>query len=364
MLARLYGKKLGHGSLAVVTEGFEVTLRRAALLKGVYAVDQAASYVDGEAPTHGADARHGVYVGPLGCVGQMFEQGHHEHHFIMVTPNSDQLPRDLVKLLSGYQKERSVKFMAPSAWAAQVVAKFLGECLVVPHGVSPEYAPIPDVNASTRADYLAGQFRVIHFSTSERQRKGTVELLQAWQSLLGNWAQGAQLLCVMDYPAKAALEEAIAEGEIQDWKELQESVRLVERAELNAAQMARTLCRSHVVCQPSRGEGFGLIPLQALCCGVPVVATAVTGHSEYLLSEAHRIPGVQIVATGPERPIDDLPGSKAPTVAPGDIARALWRARDLWGEMQSRLLVNAPVWQAHWSWEVSLYSFMTLLGTT
>ncbi len=361
--ARLYGKKLGHGSLAVVTEGFEVTLRRAALLSGVYAVDQAASFVDGEAPTQGADARHGVYVGPLGCVGQMFERGHHDHHFVMVTPNSDQLPRDLVKLLSGYQKERSVKFMAPSAWAAQVVEKFLGECLTVPHGVSSEYAPIPDVNAATREDYYMGQFRVIHFSTSERQRKGTVELLQAWQTLLGHWAKGAQLLCVMDYPAKAALEEAIADGEIQDWKELQETVRLVERAELNASQMARTLCRSHIVCQPSRGEGFGLIPLQALCCGVPIVTTTTTGHSEYLPG-SKIVPGVQKIISGPEGPIDDLPGSRAPTVAACDIARALWRSRDTWTEMQSRLLVNAPRWQADWSWEVSLYSFMTLLGTT
>lgn len=361
MLARLYGKQLGHGSLAVVTRGFETELRRAGLLKGVYAVDLAMSYVDGECPTEGADARHGVYVGPLGCVGQMFEQGHHEHHFVMVTPNSDQLPQSLVRQLSGYQKKFSVRWMAPSLWAAEVVEGFLGDCLVVPHGVSAEYAPISEVNAATREAYLQGAFRVIHFSTSERQRKGTMELIQAWQLAQGRWANGAVLMCVMDYPAKAALEEAIADGEVSNWKSISESVRIVERAELSASYMARTLCQAHVVCQPSRGEGFGLIPLQALCCGVPVVATAATGHSEYLLTDLHRVPGVCTVPTGDLAPIDDLPGSRAPSLDPHEIARALGEARANWFQMQSRLLVNAPMWQSNWSWQNSLEDFMRLL---
>src|SRR5882724_1547755 len=363
MLVRLYGQKLGHGSLAVVTRGFEGELRRSGLLKGVYAVDLAASYVDGECPTDGADARHGVYVGPLGSVGQMFEQGHHEHHFVMVTPNSDQLPQALVRQLKGYQEKFSVRWMAPSSWAAGIVRGFLGGCWVVTHGVSSEYAPIPGFNEQTRDDYLSGAFRVIHFSTSARQRKGTIELLQAWRLAERIWANGAVLLCVMDYPAKDALEEAIADGNIPNWKDLISSVRIVQRAELDASQMARTLCRAHVVCQPSRGEGFGLIPLQALCCGVPVVATTATGHSEYLLSDWHRVPGVRTVPTGDLAPIDDLPGSRAPSLDPHEIARALGEARADWLQMKSRLLVNAPMWQANWSWQSRLEKFMQALSS-
>lgn len=364
-LARLYGKKLGHGSLAVVTEGFETELRRSGLLKGVYAVDQAASYADGEAPTEGADARYGIFVGPLACVGQMFEQGHHKEHFVMVTPNSDQLPQSLVKQLIGYQKKHQVTFMAPSAWAARVVEQFLTEeyCLVVPHGVSPEYMPLPDCADEARELYLhEGQFRAIHFSTSDRQRKGTIELLKGWGLLEGQLAaRNSLLLCVMDYPAKAALEEAIADGEVPDWAKIKETVRITDRAELPPASMCRTLCRSHISVQPSRGEGFGLIPLQALCSGVPIVATTATGHSEYLGYPCTSRQGMVLIRTGDEAPIDDLPGSRAPSVSPWEIASALGFARAEWPRLHAQAQANAHIWRSNWSWEASLESFVKLL---
>lgn len=363
-LARLYGKKLGHGSLAVVTEGFETTLRRAGLLKGVYAVDLAASYVDGECPTDGADARYGIFVGPLACVGQMFEQGMHEHHYVMVTPNSDQLPQSLVKQLRGYQEKHRVTFMAPSAWAARVVEQFLTEeyCMVVPHGVSPEYMPLPDCADEARDLYNKSRaFRAIHFSTSDRQRKGTIELLNAWGLLTFHRPEkNSLLLCVMDYPAKAALEEAIADGEVPHWQAIKETVRITDRAELPPAAMCRTLCRSHVSVQPSRGEGFGMIPLQALCSGVPIVATTATGHSEYL-SVAKCPPGAILIEPGPEAPIDDLPGSRAPSVSPERIATALERARYAWPSLHAEAQSHADLWRTDWSWEVSLESFVKLL---
>lgn len=362
-LARVYGKQLGHGSLAVVTRGFEETLRAHALLAGSYAVDLAGNCVDGEAPTEGADARHGIYVGPLNAVGQMFEQGRHEHHWVMVTPNSDQLPKDLVRQLDRYRDKHAVSFLAPSRWAADVVAHFLGLCLTVPHGVSPEYRPYPELTSELLALYEQKTFRVIHFSSSERQRKGTAELLKAWEILMGTgWAwQGARLLCVMDYPARAALEEAIADGDIADWKALSETVTLMDRAELPPEGMARTLCRSHVVCQPSRGEGFGLIPLEALCSGVPVVATAVTGHAEYLNDS---VKGLEIISTGDLRPIDDLPGSRAPSVTPLAIAQALGRARDDWKALWMWAQNGSPAWRAKWQWSSSLNFFTELLKAT
>lgn len=359
-LARLYGRQLGHGSLSVVTRGFEQALRHYGALRGFYPVDLAASYADGECPTEGADAKHGVYVGPLNAVGQMFEQGRHEVHWVMVTPNSDRLPQDLVTKLLGYQKTHNAVFMAPSRWASKIVSGYLGQCLTVPHGVSMEYHPRPEILADTRALYEGGEFRVIHFSSSDRQRKGTVELLQAWEILLGaGWAwSGARLLCVMDYPAKAALEEAIADGEVADWKSLAETVTLMDRADLPPENMVRNLSRSHVACQPSRGEGFGFIPLEALSSGVPVVATTVTGHSEYLWAET---PGLVPVSTGELRPIDDLPGSLAPGIAPLSIAHALVRARNNWIELSTAAIANAHMWQSNWSWEASLEPFIERL---
>jgi len=354
MTARLYGKRLGYGSLATVMRGFEGALTKAGLLRGIYAVDEAGSFVDGECPTDGADARYGVYVGPLGAVGQMFERGKHEHHFVMVTPNSDQLPESLVREIAGYQDRYDITLMAPSAWAAVVVAKFLPAwpILIVPHGVSLEYRVLAELSVETRRAFQENEFRVLHLSTSARQRKGTLELIQGWQSI----PRAGKLLCVMDYPARLALEEALLDGEAGP---IDDSIKIVDRADLPPERMARSLARSHVVCQPSRGEGFGLVPLEALACGVPVVATAVTGHTEYL---SRATPGAVIIGTTKDlRPIDDLPGSRAPAVDPMDVALALVRARTSWLELQRAALDNAHIWRSNWSWEASLEPFIERL---
>lgn len=365
-LARLYGRVQGHGSLAVVTEGFRSVLAGAELLAGLCPLD--VSEVPEEADHAGASARHGIYTGALGQVGDMFKRGLHQHYWIMVAPNSDRLPPDLVASLAELQDKhhRRVHLMAPSAWATDIVNKHFvghqGPCLTVPHGVSPEYHVRSDLSTLSRAAFEdSGAFRVMHFSTSNRQRKGTVELIQAWAQLKdsGTWDHDTQLLCVMDYQAQLALMDALHDLGLP----LPNAVRIVDRADLTPQAMAQNLSRSHLVCQPSRGEAFGLIPLEALCCGVPIVATDCTGHSEYL-GCGDQAMGVEIVHTGAPAPIDDLPGASAPSLDPAEIARALKFARQTWGVLQDEALKYAEDWQSLWSWEKKLRPFVELIRNT
>lgn len=362
-LARLYGRETGNGSLAVVTRGFERALKQADAFAGFYGIDTAHGYAEGEIPDAGSNAPHGIYTGPLGAVGVMFEAGRHKKHWVMIAPNSDQLPLRLLTELSRYQKEHDVTFMAPSLWASLVVERFLGHCIVVPHGVMPEFHPRPERAEEMRQLYQAGEFRVVHFSTSDRQRKGTLELLQAWALLNqhGTFMKGAQLMCVLDPHAKLSIEALIADGEVPEWSSIQKTVKLTLRADFGAVAMSSLLTLSHVVCQPSRGEGFGLIPLEALCCGTPVIATNVTGHSEYLMGDSSDSPagGAVIVATGELGPIDDLPGSRAPTVTPEAIADALYLARANWPKLQRDAQEIAAERGQAWSWEASLRQFVT-----
>lgn len=350
---RLYGRTLGHSSLAVVTAGFRGVLDRAGLLAGVYGVD----LPDNE-DTAGAAAYHGVYTGSLGALEEMFKHGRHMHYWIMLAPNSNRLPKDLVRLLHGFQDRYGtgrVHFMAPSAWGATVVQQSLDHCRVVPHGIDPTIFHVDEVLASASVrHFLAGEFRVAHFSTSDRQRKGTLELIQAWRelALLWDW-QTSKLLCVMDYPAKAALLEALAEAELP----LPDSVVLADRQDTLLSKIYSTC---HLVCQPSRGEGFGLVPLEALACGVPVAMTCVTGHTEYM--DPNPISsGVEIIETGELTPIDDLPGSQAPSLASRHIAQALLRARGHWLTHQADAIRCAPVLHEEWSWAASLAGFVELL---
>lgn len=363
--ARLYGRFFGNTSLAVVARGFESALAKAGILAGTCNVEAEESEDDERA---GADARHGIFVGPLGKFDEMRKRGNHEHHWLMVTPNSDRLPQDLIQILRKWNQDKGHHLMAPSMWAGVVVNKELHEAgidgrptHVVPHGVSEKFRPSDEIAKQIFRDYEEGQFYVIHFSTSARQRKGTLELIEAWG--ICGFGVGARLLCVMDHEARDGLLEAMDDAGVTR----PTSVAIVDRADFPPEAMAKTLSRSHVVCQPSRGEGFGLVPLEALACGVPVIATAVTGHSEYMSQLARStgaVPGLVRVSTGDFTPIDDLPGSSAPSMSSGSLANALVFARSSWPRLQEQAMNGAWLVQRDWSWHASLAPFIERLRVT
>lgn len=116
----------------------------------------------------------------------------------------------------------------------------------------------------------------------------------------------------------------------------------------------RTMLTVHDL-QVDRTESFvanGVVvhncPLEALCCGTPIVATACTGHSAYLYDA---VPGFVRVEHGPNAPIDDFPGATAPTVSEDAIADALVLAIGNWLALASDALACAPALSAAWTWE-------------
>jgi glycogen synthase len=62
-----------------------------------------------------------------------------------------------------------------------------------------------------------------------------------------------------------------------EWMTLEEEVDLVTSCDLFVSA--------------SRGEGFGLMPLQAISAGIPTVLTDMTGHREFSDLATHRITG-------------------------------------------------------------------------
>jgi glycosyltransferase involved in cell wall biosynthesis len=103
----------------------------------------------------------------------------------------------------------------------------------------------------------------------------------------------------------------------------------------------------HLVCQPSRGEGFGMCPLEARACGVPVVATATTGHSDHMSPQPA---GCVVVATGDDSPINDGPGALAPSLSVEAVEAALEEAYKSWRELHRAALEAAPAVAEEWSW--------------
>ena len=46
---------------------------------------------------------------------------------------------------------------------------------------------------------------------------------------------------------------------------------------------------------PTRGEGFGLPPIEALACGVPAIVTGYSGQMDYLVKSGCPLPGVELI---------------------------------------------------------------------
>ncbi len=354
---RIYGRRVGYGSHAQVTGGFVEVIRNAGLLAGVVALDED---VPDDAPQPGgALAPVAIYTGPLHAMGRMQQGSRHAARYVMVAPNSDQLPPRLVRGLDSLATE----ILVPSGWAREVVtAHTQVPVRVVPHGVAPGYQPQAAARATAQRNFARGAFDVVHFSSSERERKSTIPLIEAWSQLTASGAlpSDATLRLVLDVEAMSRTLAWMAE-QMGTGRTGLGNVRLMIRLNAPPEAMAAFLATQHVVCQPSRGEGFGLVPLEALACGVPVVATACTGHSEWFLPG---LPGALPVETGPDGPIDDLDLANAPTVTPEAIAAALRTAYETWPALDTAAAVGAEAIQREWAWSHQLAPFVRHLAST
>jgi glycosyltransferase involved in cell wall biosynthesis len=240
------------------------------------------------------------------------------------------LPPDLTWLLT------------PSQWGKEVLEKFFSLPIrVCPHGVSNWFRPSARLIVTD-----AYVYRVLHMTSSNAERKGTRPLLDAWKPFVASHPE-ARLLVV-------APTEGLAKH--QFWvraRQLDATVKVVPYGALGAGRrLAESMAMCSLVCQPSRGEGFGLVPLEARALGVPVAATACTGHSEHFGNSRAWMDkyGCELIETGGLSPIDDLPGALAPSLEPVAILAALERAYERRFDMERACLARADEVGSEWSW--------------
>jgi glycosyltransferase involved in cell wall biosynthesis len=365
-MIRIYGVTGTYTSHATVTRGFERWARHHGLFSGLYSLNDVPDWeedVEGDGVLMGARAPIAIFTGRLDQSYMMTRWGNHQHRLAMVAPNSSAMPRDLMKRLNHH----CTGFLAPSNWARDVLVRYTDHPVwVAPHGVCPEFLPELGYQQFDELyrQYMAGQFSVLHFTTSDRQRKGTKELVEGWiQSKRSETLPpDSRLYVVMDAHVERVLQKLIDDSSPY-------GVLKCTRANLGRGltpeQMAKTLSSCHLVCQPSRGEGFGLVPLQALAVGTPALMTPCTGHSEYV----DTCPASCVLRIGEPGPIDDLPGegSLAPTVSPEDIAAQLGDCFEHWIDLKKCALDSAQSVADRWAWEramLPLAHYMKKLGSS
>jgi glycosyltransferase involved in cell wall biosynthesis len=176
----------------------------------------------------------------------------------------------LLSLLGRLTARLADGVIAPSAATAQELREDYGVRFptVIPNGVAEVPVPGPATPERARSE---GEGVTVLFVGRLRTRKAVAVLVEAWCEVVAA-APSATLVLLGDGEQRARLAERVLA------LRLSESVRLA--GAVPRGETERWLRSADVFCLPSTYEGFPLAILEAMACGLPVVATAVAGVPE------------------------------------------------------------------------------------
>lgn len=216
--------------------------------------------------------------------------------------------------------------------------------MVVPHGLEPEFRPYD--RPGDRSPFI---FFNSFDSGSFHQRKSATELVQCFCRTFSD-ADGVEL-----HLRTQATKEMLALVSHHDRHGL---IRLVPADPLPLAAFAKLYSQVDCVVHPSKGEGFGLIPFQAIACECPVIAPAVTGMADYLndsnaviLKTGDRIRGVALGnAAGHYYAVDE-----------NDLCRSMRYVLENWSRERNKLMEIGPAFRKQHAWPEALAGLVSFL---
>ena len=210
--------------------------------------------------------------------------------------------------------------------------------MVVPHGLEPEYQPTRPKHRTTPLVF----YNTFHES-SLLPRKSVDELIGCFLEAFGRTGERAVL------NLRTELSHQLVD--VRKRHDFGEAVRLRPMEHLDTASFAALYSEVHCTVHPSKGEGFGLVPLQSIACETPVIATAATGMVDYLddtnsigLRTAGRVTG-------------DKAGSAAGTYFAIDedhLVASLLDVHERWEDRYEQVRLAAPDLRRRYAWPIVL----------
>jgi hypothetical protein len=351
---RVYGPRGEHDSWSRVAAGVELGLRECGVQVEFFDVADILAE-DGEGLSGLYDADVGIYIGQPKYMGVLKSRGQHKDRFAMIAANSSWVPpevmADAAKICTG--------LLAPSTWGRGVLRNHSRGLPVVlyQHGVGPAFVPGARPR-SPRITELDGKklpfIKVLHLASTGLDRKGTYPLIEAWSKLMSEKLVPATSRLDLVLSADHGYAERAIDKTLLRHPDFRDSIAILPRLNLSEESMAKLYREYDLVVQPSRAEGFGLVPLEARACGVPVAATNNTGHIDHM--QIGRAPVV--IDSGPESTSDDGPGAMAPTVSADAVADAIatyYGAIEFWDQLAAD---EAGFMMWHWSWKAVTERFL------
>lgn len=275
-------------------------------------------------------------------VDALVEQYGGENVAIFLCPNTSSISAEHISSV-----KRTGRVYTPSNWCADTILRCVPDAhiTVMPLGVDDVFV---DKWTGPVSRLQGHPVSFLHVTTDSfwPGRKGTEELLCAWKALrqIVKSPTDAHLTihCLPQlYPR--AYDTVAALGLLDD-------IALIpgESRGITPERLYNLIADCDVLVAPSRSEGFGIMPLSALCAGRAVCTTSGTGQDEYLFGEVRSPDWLAIPTFHPQSMAGEY--GDAPTVVGEQIVPTLLAAmqmaeRNVFSETKNRALCS------HWSWK-------------
>ena len=193
---------------------------------------------------------------------------------------------DVNNLGQHFEKRRMVSWTFRYCTGAFAVSRALGTAIVnlgvdpakvkvVPNGLDDAY--LAEALGGSDADSKLRSGTTVLYCGRLSPEKDPLLLMEAARLLLAR-RPDARVTFIGDGPLKFAIEERAAAWNISD--------RVTLVGEVRHDQIAQHMKRADVLCLPSLREGYPNVLLEALACGLPIVATNVGGVPEIVTDES------------------------------------------------------------------------------
>jgi glycosyltransferase involved in cell wall biosynthesis len=230
----------------------------------------------------------------------------------------------------------------PSKYCQEVFANYDIEAKVVPHGIDPE---IYSIN-----ERILNKPFVFYHAGSPTERKGSQLVVDAFIDLFeGN--SDVILLLKSSGPTNARWRDK--KGHYHGNAAKHPQIQVVEFG-VEVEDMARLYHRAHCFVYPSNGEGFGLIPFQAIATGMPTILTDATALSDF----AHL--GIPLKST----PEEGYGIHKGMWAAPDKdhLRELMLKVYENWEEENKKAVQNARILHATQTWDHVAKQVVDILG--
>jgi glycosyltransferase involved in cell wall biosynthesis len=127
--------------------------------------------------------------------------------------------------------------------------------------------------------------------------------------------------------------------------------------ELKKWELGRLYNSAHAFVWPSRGEGYGLPALEAIACGLPVIASNHSAHLEFLTDKGVPKPGV-LLLNGKVEPYDKgdsiyYPGFNWFNPSVEDLRKKMREVYNNYSVYRKQALETSLEIRKNWNWNVS-----------